>query len=185
MSTIAKTATIADLERFPGKAELIDGRIVELMPTGRRPSRVASLLFCALNEYATQHDKGEAYADNTGFRVRRLSSGRESFSPDAAYYNGPLPKNDMKFLPGPPTLAVEVRSESDYTAVAELEMAGKRADYFEAGTLVVWDVDVQENCINVYRASQPETPSTFEMGDMVDAEPAMPGWKVAVKSILG
>lgn len=91
----------------------------------------------------------------------------------------------MKFLPGPPTLAIKVRSEGDYTAVAELEMAAKRADYFEAGTLVVWDVDVQENCINVYRASQPETPSTFEMGDMVDAEPAMPGWKVAVKSILG
>ena len=127
---------------------------------------------------------GFAYTDNIGFRVRLLSSGRESFSPDAAYYTGPLPKNEMKFLPGPPTVAVEVRSEGDYSPMAEIEMAAKRADYFEAGTLVVWDVDVQENCIHVYRSSQPVTPFTFEIDDLVDAEPAMPGWKVAVKSIL-
>ena len=185
MSTIAQPATIKDLECFPGKAELIDGRIVEFMPTGFRPSRIAFIICQMIEEYARRTGVGFALIDNAGFRVRRLSSGRESFSPDAAYYSGPLPKDDMKFLPGPPTLAVEVRSESDYSTIAELEMAAKRADYFEAGTLVVWDVDVKENCINVYRASQPEAPSTFEMGDMVDAEPAMPGWKVAVQSILG
>ena len=47
----------------------------------------------------------------------------------------------MRFIEGPPTFAVEVRSENDYGPAAEREMAAKRADYFEAGTLVVWDVD--------------------------------------------
>ena len=47
----------------------------------------------------------------------------------------------MKFVEGTPTLAVEVRSEEDYGPTAESEMAEKRADYFEAGTLVVWDVN--------------------------------------------
>lgn len=48
----------------------------------------------------------------------------------------------MKFLDDAPVFAVEVRSEEDYDAKAEKEVAQKRADYFDAGTLVVWDVDV-------------------------------------------
>ena len=34
-------ATLADLYREAGKAELIGGRIVPIMPTGRKPHRVA------------------------------------------------------------------------------------------------------------------------------------------------
>ena len=76
-----------------------------------------------------------------GFAVPELPSGRESFSPDAAYYDGLLPADDMDFVPGPPTLAVEVRSKTDYGDAAEDAMAAKRVDYFLAGTQVVWDVD--------------------------------------------
>jgi len=48
----------------------------------------------------------------------------------------------MRFLEGAPIFAVEVCSENDYGRAAEREMADKRADYFAAGTLVVWDVDI-------------------------------------------
>ena len=80
------------------------------------------------------------YPKNVGFAIPELSSGRQSFSPDAAYHLGPLPSNPMQFLDGPTTFAVEVRSENDYGDAAEAEMAAKRADNFEAGTAVVWDV---------------------------------------------
>ena len=46
----------------------------------------------------------------------------------------------MRFIEGSPDFAAEVRSENDYGDDAELEMAEKRADYFAAGTQVVWDV---------------------------------------------
>jgi len=36
----------------------------------------------------------------------------------------------------------EVRSEGDYGPTAEAAIAKKRADYFAAGTLVVWDVNL-------------------------------------------
>ncbi len=187
MSAIAppRQQTIDDLERFDGKAELIDGRIVELMASGFRPNRVAFLICKLLDEVAREIGRGWAFTDNAGFRVKRLQSGRESFSPDAAYYDGPLPKNEMKFLPGPPTLAVEVRSENDYGAFAEQEMSAKRADYFEAGTLVVWDVDLEANVIHVYRQDDPDHPTTFCSGQWINAEPAIPGWTVSVDSILG
>ena len=142
MSSATQTAaTLDDLYREEGKAELIAGRIIPLMATGRRPNRVAFRICRSLDDYAEATGRGEAYTDNMGFAVPPLSSGRESFSPDASYFVGPFPANVMRFLEGPPTFAVEVRSENDYGDAAEEAMAAKRADYFEAGTAVVWDVD--------------------------------------------
>ena len=70
-----------------------------------------------------------------GFRVKLPH--RESFSPDAAWYIGP--DTDMEFCEGAPIFAVEVRSKEDYGPAAEWTMEAKRADYFAAGILIVWD----------------------------------------------
>ena len=86
----------------------------------------------------------------------------------------------MRFVEGTPTFAVEVRSEND----DEAEMADKRADYFEAGTKVVWDVDPIAECIHKYLPSDPTRPVTFTRGQTADAEPAVPGWKVDVDWIF-
>lgn len=173
-------ATLDDLYRTPGKAELIGGRIVHFMPTGRLPNRVAGRIYRSLDDYAIQTGVGEAYTDSIGFAVPILPSGRESFSPDASYYRGLFPKNPMCFIEGVPTFAAEVRSENDYTSSALLEMAEKRDDYFQAGTLVVWDVDPIAECVHVYRAADPEHPVTFGCGQLADAEPAVPGWCIEV-----
>jgi Uma2 family endonuclease len=138
-----------------------------------------------LDDYAQATQKGEAYTDNIGFAVPQLSSGRESFSPDASYFLGPFPANEMRFLEGPPTFAVEVRSENDYGPAAEAEMAAKRADYFEAGTPVVWDVDLLNECVRKYSATAPNQPVVFVRGQEADAEPALPGWRLAVAQIFG
>src|SRR4051812_7691919 len=103
-------ATLDDLYRVAGKAELIAGRIVPLMPTGRRPNRIAFRIVKSLDSHTEETGRSETYTDNMGFAVPNPSSGRESFSPDASYYSGPFPANPMRFLEGPPTFAVEVRS---------------------------------------------------------------------------
>jgi Uma2 family endonuclease len=155
------------------------------MPTGRLPNRVAFRITRSLDDHATQTGQGEAYADNIGFAVPALASGRESFSPDASYYDGPLPINPMRFIEGPPKFAAEVRSENEYTESAEAKMADKRTDYFAAGTMVVWDVDPLAECIHVYRSSDPNQPVTFHRGQTADAEPAVPGWRVSLDWIFG
>jgi Uma2 family endonuclease len=177
-------ATLDDLYRTPEKAELIGGRIVRFMATGRKPNRVAFRIARSLDDHVTQSGRGEAYTDNMGFAIPELPSGRESFSPDASYYDGPLPANAMRFIEGPPTFAVEVRSENDYDAAAAAAMADKRQDYFAAGTQVVWDVDPLAECIHVYKASAPTQPLTYHRGQVADAEPAVPGWHVAVDWIF-
>jgi len=180
-----KRATVNDLYRTPFKAELIGGRIVELMATGRKPNRVAARIFRSLDDHAEKAGLGEAYTDNIGFIVPELASGRESFSPDASYFLGPFPENEMRFIQGPPAFAAKVRSENDYGDDAETEMAEKRADYFAAGTQVVWDVDPVNECVHVYRRSNPAQATTFLRGQIADAEPVLPGWRIAVNQIFG
>lgn len=184
MSTATGRATLADLYRTEGKAELIGGRIVKLMTTGRRPNRVASRIFRSLDDYAQARGVGEAYTDNMGFAIPMLPSGREAFSPDASYYDGPFPADEMRFIEGPPTFAVEVRSESDYGNAAEVEMAAKRAEYFVAGTIVVWDVDPVADIIACYRAAAPTQATVFRRGDVADAEPSVPGWRINVDELF-
>ena len=185
MSSAAQVAaTLDDLYGVEGKAELINGRIVHLMPTGFRPGRVGARIFRSLDDRAEAVGRGVALPDNVGFAVPMLSSGRESFSPDAAYFLGPLPSNPMRFLPGPPTFAAEVRSENDYGDAAEAKMDAKRADYFEAGTEVVWDVDPVNEVIRKYRRSFPDRAEVFIRGQQADAEPAVPGWRVGVDRVF-
>lgn len=183
-SLIPARATLADLSQAAAKAELVHGRIVPLMPTGHRPNVVAGRIFRRLADYADAPGRGVAYTDNMGFAVPELPSGRESFAPDAAYYTGPLPPNPMRFVEGPPDFAAEVRSEGDYGPAAEAELAAKRADYFAAGTRVVWDVDPDAGEVRVFRADAPDQPTIYTRGQDAEAEPAVPGWRLPVDWLM-
>jgi Uma2 family endonuclease len=184
MSFNQPPATLDDLIKVEGKAELIGGRIVTLMPTGELPSEVGFLIAMALHDHARATGKGRAYPCCVGFAVPVLASGRESFCPDASYYVGPLSGNRMRFIQGPPTLAVEVRDCEEYGRFAEAEMEAKRADYFEAGTLVVWDVDPIARVVRMFTANQPDQPIVFSAGENADAEPAVPGWRMPVDAMF-
>ena len=179
----AARADLADLAAVDGKAELIRGRVVHLMPTGHWPNIVAGRIFRRLADYADAPGRGVVYTDNMGFAVAELSSGRESFSPDAAYYTGPRPARRMRFVEGPPDFAVEVRSEGDSGPAAEAHMAAKRADYFEAGTVVIWDVDPEAGTVRKYRAGE-AIPDLFGAGSEADAEPAVPGWRLSLDWLM-
>ena len=175
-------ATIEDLYRVPehGKAELVHGELRLMSPTGGLPGYAAFQIAMSLDEYARRTRRGHALPDNVGFLVNLPH--RKSFSPDAAFYVGEL---RMKFLEGAPVFAVEVRSEEDYGPKAEREMAEKRADYFAAGTLAVWDVDLKSaEIVRVYRASHPDQPTIYRRGEVAEAEPAVPGWTMPVNDLF-
>lgn len=91
----------------------------------------------------------------------------------------------MKFYEGAPIFAVEVRSENDYGPKAEERIAEKRRDYFAAGTLVMWDVDLlSPDVIKSYGADDPDNPRIFRRGEIADAEPALPGWRFSVDNLF-
>jgi Uma2 family endonuclease len=179
--TQAKDATLEDLAAIDGKAELMNGRIQPMSPTGFLPGFAADEIYASLREYARRTKTGYAIADNKGFVVNLPN--RKSFSPDAAFYTGA--HSGMKFLEGAPVFAVEVRSEGDYGPKAELEITQKREDYFAAGSLVVWDVDIlSADVVRAYRASEPSRALMFRRGDQASAEPAVPGWTMPVDDLF-
>jgi len=181
--TSKAAATIDDLYRVAenAKAEIVDGEVVLMAPTGGDPGYAGDEIFVSLREHSRSTKTGRAVGDNKAFHVKLPN--RESFSPDAAFYTGPNP--GMKFYEGAPIFAVEVRSENDYGPKAEQRIRLKRADYFAAGTLVVWDVDLHSpDVVKSYSSDDPDKPKIFRRGELARAEPALPGWEIPVDSLF-
>ncbi len=172
---------IEQLYKAEGKAEILNGEIVKFMSTGDEPSTAAFNTAISLKTYQRKTLWGRAYTDNIGYLVNLPN--RKSFSPDASFYTGN--RAGMKFLEGAPVFAVEVRSENDYGNNAEEAIKQKRDDYFEAGTQIVWDVDLlSEDVIKSYHRDHPDKPEIFKRGEIANAEPALPNWKIAVDELF-
>ena len=171
---------VQQLMQIEGKAEIVNGQIQTFMPSGDYPNYAVGVIYVSLFNFAA-HEGGRAVSDNAGFLCNLPN--RRSFSPDAAYYTGP--GGGMGFFPQAPVFAVEVRSENDYGPAAERQMAAKRADYFAAGTMVVWDVDLQnEEVVAKYSAQTASAPQLFGRGDVADASEAVPGWNLNVDELF-
>jgi Uma2 family endonuclease len=173
-----RAATIDDLYRVEGKAEIVGGEIVLMSAAGLRHGRVVGHILVSLMQ-SEQKAGGYAYADTVGFIVDLPN--RWSFSPDVAFCTQTPTE---KFADGAPVFAAEVRSPDDYGPGGARAMAAKRADYFAAGALVVWDVDVRGELVRVFRATNPESPDVRGRGQIADAEPAVPGWAMPVDEVF-
>ena len=176
-------ATIEDLYHVDedGKAEIVNGELVLMSPTGDLHGSAALEIVVRLHKYGKRTKRGRAYGDNVGFIVNLPN--RRSFSPDAAFYIGP--RTGSKFLEGAPVFAVEIRSEGDYGPAAEQRIADKRRDYFAAGTLCVWDVDLlSPDRIKSYHAGDPEKAIIYRSGDVAIAGNAVPDWSMEVDELL-
>jgi Uma2 family endonuclease len=181
IAPLGREATLEDLYRVEGRAELIDGRIVRMTPTGYRPGRVAYIIRHSLEDRAAEHGDGHAISESVGFIMETPRT--QMLIPDVAWWTGTPPEGEL--VTGAPLFAVEIRSQSDYGPTAERAMAIKRALYFAGGTQVVWDVDVLRECVvRVYRTDDPENPTVYRRGDVAEAEPAVPGWRIAVDELF-
>ena len=182
MTETARRYTLEDLYKVEGKAELVNGQLKIMDGTGFRPGRAAAAVYRSLYDYERNTASGYALTGNVIFAVDLPH--RESISPDASFFTGE--SSGMKFVRGAPVFAVEVRSEGDYGRAAERDMTAKRADYFAAGTVVVWDVDLlNADTVRVFRDGNAEVPAAvYRRGELAEAEPALPGWRFPVDELF-
>lgn len=181
---MAMPATAEDLMRTEKKAELVAGRIIRFPLMGYSPGQATGEIARSLYDFAERHKAGKAFGPCLAYVVPVLQSGRQSFCPDASYHFGPWPDDPRSYIPAAPTFAVEVKVAEDYESDTEPYRAARRADYSLAGTLVVWDVDPDAETVARYTAANPTNPTVFRRGDVADAEPALPGWRLAVDDIF-
>lgn len=169
------------LMRLEERAEISDGRIIIAAPRGAWQAQVAGEIMASLHDFVRGRLAGHVVGGGAVFRVNLPH--RATFTPYTGYYVGPVAR--MEPFEGAPIFAVEVRSIGDYGPRAERLQSEKRADYFACGTQVVWDVNLLSNdVVKVYRASAPGQPVIYRPEDIAEAEPAVPGWTVAVSSLL-
>lgn len=173
---------VAELYRVEGRAEIVCGKVVNLPLSGDMPGYAGDQILFYLKAHSKRTRHGRAFGNCNGFLVDLPH--RQSFCPNAGYYVGPAAS--MKFFQGAPIFAVEVRNEGNYGPAAERDMAAKRADYFAAGTLVVWDVDLLgDDVIRVFRDDHSEQPAAVYSRDhTAEAEPAVPGWTMPVSDLF-
>src|SRR5262245_22004100 len=105
MATITWTATVDDLYRAEGKAELVDGGIVRMRLGGCNYGIAKGNVLVSLHDYAKRVGEGIAFGSTVVFLCDLPN--RRSFSPDCSYFIGPRAGKD--FLPQVPIFAVEVR----------------------------------------------------------------------------
>ena len=125
--------------------ELIDGTLVE-KPMGFEESEIAIQIAFLLKGHVQPRRLGRiAGADGTvRLRPRRVRIPDVGFYAYASLPGGVMPSGPIPDVA--PDLAVEVISISN----TRREMAIKRADYFAAGTRLVWEVDPPARAVDVY-----------------------------------
>ena len=135
-----------------------------------------------MDEFSSRLYYGEVFSGGLVYIIEPpLTSNRQSFSPDASFHARSRSSESMGPIEGAPDFAVEVRERHEYRWDAEVAMAEKRIDYFDAGTLAVWDVDPIAKTITLHT---PTGETTFRVGDRAHAEPALPGWTLDVSQLF-
>ena len=79
MSTRAP-ATFADLARTPGKAELVNGELVHMAPTGDAPGTAGDEIYFSLRKHVEATSAGHAVGDNKAFRVTSRTARRSALT---------------------------------------------------------------------------------------------------------
>lgn len=178
---LGRPATIDDLRRTKHKAEIVNGEMLVIGPSGGGPAIAAGNIIFSLHQHKRQHGRGTVFTSRLTYLVDLPH--RQAISPDVSWYTGP--DSGGGFPREAPVFAVEVRDWIDHGDEAERRMAAKRADYFAAGTQVVWDVDVlREKLIRAYHSNNPGRATVYRPGDVADAEPAVPGWRFPVDELF-
>ncbi len=157
--------------------ELYNGWLVWDKMTDFEERRIAANIQVILDLVARLVNFGQAYPDQVECE---LQTG-DVIKPDVCLVSHIRVKTRLAqrgpdkrlILQGGPELAVELRSPSNTRA----EERRKRRQYFDNGTLVVWDVDPKRQRIWVWRAETPEQRQEYRPEDLIDCEPLIPGWQ--------
>ncbi len=128
--------------------ELVEGRIVPLVPTGYAHGEVEVRLGARLLAWAEATGRGRVFSGEVGIYLRRNPDTVRAA--DVLYLSNEryARRGPSGYLDVAPELVVEVLSPDDRWS----EVTGKLEDYFAAGVDAVWMVDPRRRQVFVYRS---------------------------------
>jgi Uma2 family endonuclease len=153
--------------------ELIDGEIVEKMPT-QLHALLATLFIFRLSLYFQNNPIGWVF---TELRIKLPNDDLNDTIPDVS---GVLkagrefnPNEPLTFMPD---LAIEIKSPTD----SLIKMRKKANYYLENGSKLVWLVDTQRQKVEVYTVDDTEI---LGMNDILDGGNLLPDFKLSVNDL--
>ncbi|MGZ8378736.1 MAG: Uma2 family endonuclease [Gemmatirosa sp.] len=168
------------LGQMPG--ELVRGVMHVMSPAGGPHGVVIDNLLAAVGPYVRAHRLGRTFADNVGFQLTIPGATADTVrSPDVAFVRAErLPAGGI----GPgwvrvaPDLVVEVRSPDNRPP----EIEARVADYFAAGTALIWIVDPDARIVE---RRTPDGPlPTLAEPEVLDAGDVLPAFSVPVADLF-
>jgi Uma2 family endonuclease len=164
-----------------GKYELIRGRVLYVSPPFQDHGNVQGLSFVGLQSFVRSHDLGVVATDG-GFKL--AVNPDVVVSPDVSFVSWERlgQRRAMRgYVPGPPDLAIEVKSSDD----TEPEVLAKVALYVELGTPRVWVERPQARTVTVHWPDG--STRVFGEDDTLSSEEAgftVPGFALPVADIF-
>jgi Uma2 family endonuclease len=172
---------IALPENDERRFELIDGEIVEKMPTEEH-AVIAATISAEIYAFLKAHGiKGRVGVEP---RHKMPNDKRNSRIPDVAY-TSPEPMQPITkkgAVPQMPDLAIEIKSPDDKVNV----LRAKPAYYLANGSRMVWLIFPEQRLVEVY---QPDADVVLlvdneQRHDVIDGDYVLPGFKLAVRDVF-
>ncbi len=184
MATAARQSGSMTLEEFllrPDEKpyhEYIDGRIEVKVSPEAKHGIIEYELTRSINRYCLPLGLGRAFIE-----LRCTFTGR-SIVPDVAFMRTEHVEIDAKGEYGsvyriPPDIHVEILSPGQSAAATRKKLKHSTSH----GSAIGWFIFPEDRKIEVYRGG--ELSMTLQIGDVLAAEPALPGFKLPVEEIFG
>lgn len=179
-SMLERRYTYEDLAHFPDdnlRRELIDGELIVTPAPRTRHQAAAGELLVELMLWVRQHG-GKVYTAPLDVKF----SDDTVLEPDVLFIRAEhLDRLHEKFVLGAPDVVVEVSSPS----TRRLELVRKREVYERFGVSEYWYVDLEQDCVHVYRLRDGAYPAPriLARGDTLTS-PEVPAFSLAVTDLL-
>jgi Uma2 family endonuclease len=146
---------------------------------------IALELGSALRVFAKANKVGRAFGNDTGFQLNKPGEPHTVLSADVAFVRAQRvpPKDDPSwqlYFPFAPDLVVEIASPSQYRPV----LAAKTRRWLAAGTRLVWVVWPARHRIDIWHPGRVEQDASLGVGDSLDGEDVLPGFRYPVADLF-
>ena len=161
------------------RAELQEGKLVDMPPSGSEHGDVAMGLGARIRVHSEDNDLGRSFAAETGFVLARDPDTVRA--PDVGFVTKdhvPL-IGTSGYVNCAPDLAVEVLSPSNTSR----DMLIKVADYFAAGTRQVWIVNPKRRTVTIHDNTTQDV-EVLRDTDTLGGGDLLPGFSVLVAKLF-
>jgi Uma2 family endonuclease len=164
--------------------ELVNGKLVEIMPPGELQGWIAGEMYYRLRNHVEARRLGGRLYVETGYVLALTHDPERLRGADVSYVSQKsLDQDGGKVGPGfirrlVPDLAVEVESPQNPRKILKQRVS----DYLAAGTRLIWVIHSVKESATVYRADG--TTQALQSEDVLDGEDILPGLQIPLRELF-